>query len=99
PTEWYTERGALPTEGLVVGRYSRDSAIKFPRTPEDLLTGYGFGPEVQVRIMGATKLFGRIFEDAEGPREIPTNWTVLPSHAVPAPEFLGGLDVVLYLDD
>ena len=99
PGEWYTERGPLPTEGLVVGRYSRDSAIKFPRTTDDLLTGYGFGPEVQVRIMGATKLFGRIFEDTEQPREVPANWTVLPSHSMPAPQFLAGLDVVLYLDD
>lgn len=97
PAAWYTERGALPREGLVVGRYSRDAAIKFPGEAADLLTGYGFPPGVHVRFMGATRTVSRMLADSG--TEQPGNWTVLEERSLPAPEFLASVDVVVYLDN
>ncbi|MGC0250365.1 glycosyltransferase [Pseudactinotalea sp. Z1748] len=97
PEQWYVERDPLPAAGLVVGRYSRDTGIKFPSSAEDLLKGYGFETAVDVRLMGATRTVRTLLEQHGG--VVPPNWSILPEGSVPVKEFLQSLDVVIYLDD
>lgn len=96
PDEWHIERGPLPTQGLVVGRYSRDDGIKFPATGQDLLSGYGFPANVKVQFMGARRTVAKLLDDIDTPR--PANWLLMGSHAIPAKDFLKSVHVVIYLD-
>ncbi|SEE98301.1 glycosyltransferase [Ruania alba] len=83
----------------VVGRYSRDTGIKFPESAEHLLTAYGFGPEVEVRMMGAANTVRRLLRDGGRSERPPSNWTLLQHKARDVREFLADLDVFLYLDN
>lgn len=84
---------------VVVGRYSRDDAIKFPPTWGELVEGYRFGAGYQVRMMGASDAVVRLSADAGGTAEqLPENWRVLPQGSVEPREFLAGLDFFVYLD-
>nr|MBA2695747.1 hypothetical protein [Actinomycetota bacterium] len=84
---------------VVVGRYSRDDAIKFPPTWDELLKGYRFGPGYQVRMMGAVDTVRRLAAEAGAdPEQLPGDWTVLAQGSVEPHEFLSGLDFFLYLD-
>ncbi len=88
------------TRPVVVGRYSRDDAIKFPQTYEELLRGYAFADEYHVRMMGAERAVRRLHRKAnDGDAQIPRNWTLLPYQAMPVDAFLDDLDFFLYLDN
>lgn len=84
---------------LVVGRYSRDDAIKFPASAEELLTAYSFAAGVRVRMMGATTTVPRLLRQAGRSVRVPGNWELLPHKALGVREFLAGLDFFVYLDN
>lgn len=97
--DWYVERHGGPDRRPVVGRFSRDDAIKFPPTVDELLQAYAFGEDVEVRMLGATKTVERLFADAGLPASrVPQNWQLFRYKSVSVREFLAGLDVVLYMD-
>jgi hypothetical protein len=88
--EW--RRPARPAGGgpIRIGRHTRDAPLKWPETPEKLLSCYPDDPAFEIRSLGG----------AETPRELlgtlPRNWVDLPFGSVPAAEFLSGLDVFVY---
>ena len=96
---WQVRGARAPGRSLVVGRYSLDEAIKFPASAEELLTGYGFRPEVQVRMMGAAVTVPHLLREAGRSARVPSNWELLAHGAVDVREFLAGLDFFVYLDN
>lgn len=95
---WHMRLAGPPRRPLVVGRYSRDDAIKFPASAEELLTAYSFAATVQVRMMGATTTVPRLLRQAGRSVRVPGNWELLPHKARDVREFLAGLDFFVYLD-
>lgn len=85
---------------VVVGRYSRDDAIKFPPTFEELVRGYDFGPGYEVRMMGGRSMVERLaLQAGRSMAELPDNWVLLPHRAVSVTSFLRELDFFVYLDN
>lgn len=84
---------------LVVGRYSRDDAIKFPASAEELLTAYDLGPHVQVRMMGATTTVPRLLRAGGRTARVPGSWELLAHKSRDVREFLAELDFFVYLDN
>ncbi|MGO1832914.1 MAG: glycosyltransferase, partial [Brevibacterium yomogidense] len=74
----------------VIGRHSRGHWSKWPDTRDDLLAAYPEDPRYRVRVLGGT----------EAPEEIlgglPDTWTSLPFGSVPVPQFLAGIDFLVY---
>ena len=95
---WHVRGNRPPGRKLMVGRYSLDQPIKFPASAEELLTGYGFGPEVQVRMMGAATTVPQLLREAGRSVRVPANWELLAYEAVKVREFLARLDFFVYLD-
>src|SRR5699024_1597562 len=73
PARWHSSRERPAGQRAVVGRFSRDDAIKFPRTREALLAAYGFPEPVDVRFLGAANQTARLLAGIRRPG----NWTVL----------------------
>lgn len=95
--QWHSPR-QRPTPGRpVIGRFSRDTAIKFPDSGHDLLAAYGLPPHFEVRMLGATNQVARLLAEADA--EVPENWTVLEHGAIDPRTFVAGLDVVVYMDN
>lgn len=95
PANWSTSRLRPRTDRPVIGRFSRDASIKFPRSREDLLAAYGFPAPAEVRFLGAAEQVARLLDD----HPVPENWTVLPHGSQDPREFVRDLDVVVYMDD
>ncbi|MGO1440995.1 MAG: glycosyltransferase, partial [Brevibacterium yomogidense] len=92
---WSTPRDGLVGDGPggavpVIGRHSRGHWSKWPDTRDDLLAAYPDDPRYRVRVLGGT----------EAPEEIlgglPDTWTSLPFGSVPVPQFLAGIDFLVY---
>ncbi|WP_222847986.1 glycosyltransferase [Ruania zhangjianzhongii] len=96
---WEVRRNRALGRPLVVGRYSRDDAIKFPASAEELLTAYAFAATVRVRMMGATSTVPRLLRQAGRSVRVPGNWELLPHKSQDVREFLAGLDFFVYLDN
>ena len=87
---WSTPRDGLVGDVPVIGRHSRGHWSKWPDTRDDLLAAYPGDPRYRVRVLGGT----------EAPEEIlgglPDTWTSLPFGSVPVPQFLAGIDFLVY---
>ncbi|HLQ19771.1 MAG TPA: glycosyltransferase, partial [Tabrizicola sp.] len=91
PTDWAADRSRpLPHPRPVIGRHSRPEPEKWPDDRETFLAAYPDAPDLAVRLMGYSPAQDRIVG------ERPANWDVLPFGAMPAREFLQGLDYFSY---
>jgi hypothetical protein len=91
PEPWTVDRtDTVDPDRPVIGRHSRPSPTKWPSTATDLLAAYPDDGTIRVRILGGI----------EGVPEVlgrePTHWEVEPFGAMPAREFLAGIDVFVY---
>ncbi|GAB3648328.1 glycosyltransferase family 1 protein [Glycomyces tarimensis] len=90
PALWRRE-GRPATGGPIrIGRHSRDHALKWPETAEDLRACYPGDEDFEVRVLGGAATV----EQRLG--RLPTNWTVHPFGSMDARDFLHGLDVMVY---
>lgn len=96
---WHVRSDRPVSRPMVVGRYSRDDRIKFPASADALLTAYGFGHEVRVRMMGATSTVPRLLRESGRSTRVPGNWELSAHKAQDVREFLSELDFFVYLDD
>ncbi|SOC58091.1 glycosyltransferase [Ornithinimicrobium cerasi] len=101
--EWHVRDTRPPgADGspVVVGRYSRDQALKFPPTHAELLAAYDLGPGYVVRMMGARATWKRLAVEAGLPEDTPAppRWEMLRTASVEPRDFLAGLDFFLYQD-
>ncbi|UFU07550.1 glycosyltransferase [Ruania halotolerans] len=85
------------SEPVAIGRYSRDTSMKFPSTADRMLEGYGFPAEFSVRMMGAKNTVTRMMK--ESGYEIPENWELLRHKVKDVQDFLQDLDFFVYLDN
>lgn len=83
---WY--RSSVP----VVGRHSRDDAMKWPATKEQLQEIYRVDGEYDVRIMGGHRTPLRVM----GTKRVPAAWTVWKKDALPVRDFLYTLDYFVF---
>jgi glycosyltransferase involved in cell wall biosynthesis len=73
-----------------IGRHSRDSEVKWPDNPADLLAAYPDSPDYEVHVLGGKTAPQAVLG------YLPENWRVTQfGHRSPA-EFLAGLDVFVY---
>jgi len=83
---WY--RSTLP----VVGRHSRDDAMKWPDDKEVLTEIYRIDGTYDIRIMGGHTTPLKVL----GTREVPAAWTSYKKDALPVAEFLYALDYFVF---
>lgn len=97
--------GDSTSSTVVVGRYSRDNAIKFAPTLGEVIRGYDFPADYRVRIMGGPDTIARLAASAAehsshpDPAALPANWELLDQGQEEVTDFLAGLDFFLYLDN
>lgn len=83
---WY--RSTVP----VVGRHSRDDAMKWPSTKQQLEEIYRVDGSYDVRIMGGHRTPLRVI----GTKRVPAAWTVWKKDALPVKDFLNTLDYFVF---
>ncbi|MFW6092180.1 MAG: glycosyltransferase, partial [Actinomycetota bacterium] len=89
-SEWHIRRKGFVTDRPVIGRHAGGHWSKWPHRARDILAAYPNDPGYRVHVLGGV----------EAPAEIlggvPSNWTVYPFGAMPAREFLAGIDFFVY---
>ncbi|MBZ4038396.1 glycosyltransferase [Novilysobacter selenitireducens] len=92
--DWQCTRARITGSRPVIGRYSRDHALKFPERAEDLLAAYPETDDIDVRIMGGLKTCPAILDG-----HIPANWALSAYGSQDVKDFLDGLDFFVYFDN
>lgn len=95
PAEWSGPRHKRTGTQLRIGRYSRDTDMKFPASVETMLKIYPSDGNFVVDIMGGTKTVPNIFG---GDRNVPSNWVLRPYGSMSPQDFLDSIDVFVYFD-
>lgn len=88
--DWYTGTRRCTGPKPVIGRHSRDTAIKWPDNARDLLDAYPDDEEFSVKILGGA----RAVEDLLG--RVPKNWQVFAFNSKDPRQFLSEIDVFVY---
>lgn len=84
------ERNIKSGSKLRIGRHSRDAAVKWPDSAEDILAAYPDCDDVEVHVLGGAKTPGGILG------HIPANWTVHEFGSLHPRDFLWDIDVWVY---
>ncbi len=87
---WRTPRERLRGVRPVIGRVSRDAALKWPDDPQELLQIYPSTPEFDVRIMGGRRTVTTVLGS------VPAEWLVYEINEVPTRIVLGQIDFFVY---
>lgn len=95
PSHWRMMRKPLSGARPVIGRYSRDDAMKFPENRDMLLACYPATGSCDVRIMGGTKTCLKLL----GTDGLPANWTMLEHRQIPTRDFLEDIDFFVHFDN
>jgi O-antigen biosynthesis protein len=90
--EWCLPRTRFRGPTAVIGRHSRDNAMKWPDDPTELLQAYPASPEIDVRIMGGAEVPTAVLNRRRPPR----NWLVYDYDEVGIREFLHQIDFYVY---
>ncbi len=90
--EWATSRTAFHSDRPVIGRLSRDTAMKWPDDPQVLFDAYPDDDEFDVRIMGGKHAVRRV----TGEPHMPASWLSYEYGEISAREFLFQLDFFVY---
>ncbi|PSL03093.1 glycosyltransferase involved in cell wall biosynthesis [Haloactinopolyspora alba] len=90
--EWATTRDRFRSDRPVLGRLSRDTAMKWPDDQDVLFDVYPDDDEFDVRVMGGKHTVRRI----TGSSAVPDNWLVYDQDEIPARQFLSQLDFFVY---
>lgn len=93
PEEW---EGEMPRRNLnrvpVIGRHSRDNAMKWPEDRKVLEAAYPITGPYLVRSMGGTSYAQKVL----GVAELPANWESLARDEEPVVDFLHSLDYYVF---
>ncbi|GAA2144359.1 glycosyltransferase [Glycomyces algeriensis] len=91
PARWNADALERPRSGPIrIGRHSRDSKLKWPSSPQDLLGCFPASDDFSVTVLGGADTPRRLLG------ELPANWTVHEFDALPVEEFLAEIDVFVY---
>lgn len=89
--QWHVPRSRFRGSRPVIGRHSRDDAMKWPADPRQLLMIYPDVDDIDVRVMGG----GASASQVLGGR-LPANWLVFSRDELPVRAFLSSLDFFVY---
>jgi len=92
--KWVGTREKGRRSMLCIGRYSRDTPVKFPETKELMLEIYP-SSGYDVHFLGGVKSMEVLF----GNKTVPRNWHVYPFGSVSPQQFLDSIDIFLYFDN
>ena len=95
PAEWRLQERESGNPVAVIGRYSRDNALKFPATAEDLLAAYPAEEGIRVKIMGGERTCRNLLGD----RNLPDSWELIGYGTKDVKDFLRELDYFVYFDN
>jgi O-antigen biosynthesis protein len=87
---WELPRRRFRSDRPVIGRLSRDDALKWPSEEETLLQAYPDDDAYDVRVMGGPKAIRRVLG------RVPGRWLVYPQNAIGPREFLHQIDFFVY---
>lgn len=93
--EWSTDRSYFRGDPPIIGRHSRDHAMKWPDNIWDIAELYPGHGQYEVRILGGAKVVRNFTNGAE----YPANWVVYETNEVPVKDFLDSLDFYIYFDN
>ncbi|KUF08986.1 glycosyltransferase [Pseudoponticoccus marisrubri] len=79
-----------PGRTLRIGRHSRDNAVKWPATREDILAVYPERDDIEVHVLGGASAPAGLIG------HLPDNWIVHEFGALHPRDFLADLDVFVY---
>lgn len=88
---WKVTRTRFRGQRPIIGRHSRDTAMKWPSDRDELLQIYPDNPEFDVRIMGGAASVRRVLGE-----NLPTNWLAYARDQLPVRTFLSSLDFFVY---
>jgi len=90
---WHSPRSGPAADVPVIGRHSRESPQKWPRSLDVLREVYPTDDSAIVRVLGGAKPAERLLG------QIPASWQVLPFGTMDSGEFLSSLDFFVYYHD
>src|SRR5690625_1362563 len=89
---WYKERRWFRSVLPVVGRHSRDTAMKWPNTASDLEAAYPIDGTFDVRFLGGADTALNLLKRST----VPGNWTVYAKDQISPERFLATLDFYIF---
>jgi len=90
--EWRTERSSYRSTRPVIGRHSRDDAMKWPDSRDSLVAAYPIADDdVEVRIMGGTRAASRVLG-----HPAPASWLSFAANEMDVRTFLNSIDFFVY---
>lgn len=92
PTEWWSDHSERRSSLPVVGRHSRDNAMKWPEDPAVIMKVYPTSGRFDIRVLGGAG----IPSAALGATVTPAAWTVYETDSLPVPTFLETLDFYVF---
>lgn len=92
PVEWWSDHSERRSSLPVVGRHSRDNAMKWPEDPAVIAKVYPTSGRFDIRVLGGAG----VPRAALGAAVIPAAWTVYETDALPVPTFLETLDFYVF---
>lgn len=92
PAEWRSDHSERRSTLPVVGRHSRDNAMKWPEDPAVITKVYPTSGRFDVRILGGASVPKAVL----GATVVPAAWTVYETDALPVPTFLETLDFYVF---
>ena len=90
--EWWNDHSERRSTLPVVGRHSRDNAMKWPEDPAVLAKVYPTSGRFDVRVLGGASVPRTVL----GATVVPASWTVYETDALPVPTFLETLDFYVF---
>lgn len=92
PSEWWHDHSQRRSSMPVVGRHSRDNAMKWPEDPAVITKVYPTSGRFDVRVLGGAGIPRTVL----GVTMTPAAWTVFETDALPVPTFLETLDFYVF---
>lgn len=93
--EWYVQRKRFRSTLPVVGRHSRDDAMKWPERASDLRSAYPTDGTFDVRILGGAKTPLSILKRTA----VPGGWTVYAKDQISPQRFLATVDFYVFFQN
>jgi len=89
---WQTERSSFRSDRPIIGRHSRDNAMKWPESPAELLAAYPVDGSAEVRVMGGAQAALEVL----GRSATPQDWVVFGVDELEVRTFLNSIDFFVY---
>lgn len=90
--QWYVKRPRSRSSLPVVGRHSRDNAMKWPEKASAIRTAYPLDGSFDIRVLGGATVPLSVLKQ----RYLPGSWTVYETNQISPQKFLSTLDFYVF---